>query len=149
MNYSTLNKTEIRKLQTIAKQCHYEGGYGVYSARVLLSTVDNEVYVDNCEGKAKSALKLATGVDNSTGSNPIQIYPNPANDKLNIALHLEADQTGSIFIYDLTGKLMLTSVLTGSNNSEVSTSLLSDGLYIYKVAINDSPVSTGKLSIIR
>lgn len=144
-----LSKAEIKTLQAIAKQCPYEGGYGVYNARVLLSVIDNTAYNNSCENgrSAKSGLKLAS--EGSGEFNATTVYPNPANNKLNVALQLEAGQTGVLMVYDLTGKLALTAALTESANTEISTVLLSEGLYIYKIEINNSLVSTGKLSIVR
>lgn len=141
-----LSKAEIKTLKSIAKQCAYDGGYGVYSARVLLSTVDSTVYTDNCEGKAKSALKLAT----TSESEIIKagIYPNPATDKLNVALHLETGQVGQLTLHDLSGRLVLSNALNGVI-TEIATDMISAGMYIYKITINNELTSNGKLSIIR
>ncbi len=150
---SSLSKSDVKTLQTIAQQCPYEGGYGVYNARVLLANVDSKKYINNCEmGKTnklgKSGLKLVQA-DSSAGANPVIVYPNPANDRLNVSAFLEEGQTGVLNIYDLTGKLALTNMLTGSYNTDISTTMLKDGLYLYKVSVNNSVIGTGKLSIIR
>ncbi|MBL7893251.1 MAG: T9SS type A sorting domain-containing protein [Bacteroidia bacterium] len=147
-NGNSFSKAQIKKLQSIAAQCPYEGGYGVYCARVLLAPLDNRVY-NICESGriTKSGLKLAPS--DTSMINNIMVYPNPANDILNVAIHLEDGQTGVLTVYDLTGKIALSSMLTNSNISEISTALLSEGLYIYKIIVNDIPLSTGKLSIIR
>ncbi len=149
---TALGKAEIKKLQSIAIQCPYEGGYGVYSARALLSAMDNTVYSNTCESGMpnKSGLKLAPSGSDTTGNfRGISVYPNPANDKLNVALDLKDGQTATLTVYDLTGKLALSSIITGNSIVEVSTFILSEGLYIYKIDIDNTLVKTGKLSIIR
>ncbi len=80
----------------------------------------------------------------------ISFYPNPANDKLNIAIHLEQGQAGSLLVYDLTGKLVLSHTLNESNDAtEISATSLSPGMYIYKLNVNNDNLKSGKLIIIR
>jgi hypothetical protein len=150
----TLTATQITKLKAIAQQCPYEGGYGVYNARVLLSTVDSKVYMNECEKVKPNTGGKIRGIEDDNQSlssiEGIQVYPNPANDKLNIAIHLEEGQNATIVVYDLTGKLILSNSLNVNNGlTEVSNVALAPGLYIYKININNTTVNSGKLSIIR
>lgn len=145
-----LTNQQIAKLKQIAKQCAYEGGQGVYSARVLLSTVDNTYYTNECENPKPE--KNRSVITNTDYDNETYLYPNPANDKvyISIATTTTGEQAGSIEVYDLTGKKVLSAVLkTAEQHAELSTASLSEGLYIYKIYMNNSCVDTGKLSIVR
>lgn len=144
------SNNEINKLQAIAKLCPYESGPAVYNARVLLTTVDTTTYKNVCEivpyGKHKNMLEGAQGID----INNIVVFPNPTNDKLNISVHLEEEQVATITIYNLAGKLMLVGTFNGNNNgAEVSVATLNEGMYIYKLNINNDNVKIGKLIITR
>ncbi len=97
-----------------------------------------------------SVIACASGINELSTENEITIFPNPATNMLNIAIHSLQGQTGTIAIFDLTGKLVITYHLDGSTDiNQVSTASLSSGLYIYKINVNDATVKNGKLSIIR
>ena len=150
-----LGNTDIKKLQTIAKLCPYESGPAVYNARVLLSGLDNTTYINVCEmpipATGNSRVSRETITESAyEGSDEVFIYPNPTNDRLNISLHLNQTETGVFTIFDLTGKLILSSPLSSSSVlSEVSTVSLSEGMYIYKLSVNNIQIKSGKLTIIR
>ena len=67
-------------------------------------------------------------------SNNLKVYPNPANDVLNISANGEVS---NVVIYTLDGKVLKT-----SNESTIDVSNLISGMYIYHVTINGK-VSTG------
>ncbi|MGQ0829263.1 MAG: T9SS type A sorting domain-containing protein, partial [Bacteroidota bacterium] len=124
-----------------------------YNARVLLSTVDSTVYMNDCEivkpGKKSRSMEESSSVSDGEARG-LSVFPNPANDKLNVLIHLEAGQVGTLEVFDLAGKLVLTHTLNSDSEvNEMSINILSEGLYIYKLNVNNSPVSSGKLSIIR
>ncbi len=152
---SALSAVEIKKLQAIARLCPYESGPAVYNARVLLATIDNIVYANSCEippfGNVKArSMEEDKNKNISVGNTEeVSVYPNPANDKLNVTIHLEQGQTALLTVFDLTGKLILSTVLSGTATIlETSTAGLSEGIYIYKLKVSGVPIKSGKLSII-
>jgi len=66
--------------------------------------------------------------------NEVNVYPNPANDILNISASGEVSR---VIISTLDGKVMKT-----STESSVDVSDLTSGMYIYQVTVNGE-VSTG------
>ena len=60
----------------------------------------NNVYIDDINIGGYSAT------DNLLNENSIQIYPNPASDKLTILFNLPSAIDGSIKLYDLTGRMI-------------------------------------------
>jgi len=63
-------------------------------------------------------------------SNDFNVYPNPANDVINVSLNGEMDAT--IEVSDLSGKVVSTSKATGMNTT-ISTNGLSNGMYVVAV----------------
>ncbi len=71
----------------------------------------------------------------------VLIYPNPFNENLNIS----TENGGVVHFYDLSGKLVSTSVLMKGTNS-LNKSSLAKGVYIYQIKnTNDEILSSGKV----
>ena len=71
----------------------------------------------------------------------VLIYPNPFNENLNIS----TENGGVVHFYDLSGKLVSTSVLMKGTNS-LNKSSLAKGVYIYQIKnANGEVVSSGKV----
>ncbi|MFM7758199.1 MAG: T9SS type A sorting domain-containing protein, partial [Crocinitomicaceae bacterium] len=80
------------------------------------------------------AISISTSADVIELSSNLNVYPNPANDVLNISTNGEIS---SVVISTLDGKVMTT-----STESSVDVSNLTAGMYIYQVTVNGK-VSTG------
>lgn len=78
-------------------------------------------------------------------SNPvfIQLYPNPANNLINVTLHQNYRQA-MFTLSDLTGRMVLQQPLT-TDNTVVDITGISTGAYIYSITANNQPAITGKL----
>jgi len=121
-------------------------------------TLDVHVYPDDLEGAAIIEVKVTdvsnpnntdTGLylfNNTLGtserlSNAIALYPNPAEDQLFLE---NPDKVEFIEIYDIHGKVHLTSQVNGSASIDVSN--LSSGNYIVRMwNANNEQVSTNLL----
>jgi hypothetical protein len=91
-------------------------------------------------GKAGIPTSGVTCVTSVTGiekivseNNDITIYPNPAHDKINIALH--AGQYDHASVVDMLGKTVLSQELTGTHAS-ISLSTLEQGVYFILISGN-------------
>jgi len=80
-------------------------------------------------------LPVFTSAEELESNNDVEIYPNPARDKVYLGT---AHKTG-FNLYDLTGKLVL-----NSSENPVSVSHLSNGMYVYKLTCQGEEIS-GKL----
>ncbi len=80
-------------------------------------------------------------IDEHEGVN-VSIYPNPANDLINIKSTLSE---GSITIFDMTGKLLINQQISGAMNS-INTSELKNGIYNLIIS-NGEKTSSEKLII--
>jgi hypothetical protein len=76
-----------------------------------------------------------------------QVFQNNANSMLTIVNTLEKDIV-SLSLYDVTGKLIVNKINLGkAQQYEISTSNLSDGIYIVKLNTNDNLSIDKKVSI--
>ncbi len=75
-------------------------------------------------------------------SHELIIYPNPGNE--NMQVRTAVQQLGGVFyIYDITGKLVLQQEVT-SSITQINTSRLLSGTYIYKYINNNKLLESGK-----
>lgn len=90
------------------------------------------------------------GVAESSVQGKIDLFPNPANDLLTVKYTLpEGMKTGSLLIFDITGKEIKRVDLESSSavlNLDVNT--LSNGLYFWRIESNGQTLYSDKFSII-
>ena len=87
--------------------------------------------------------------DNTNDLESFQVFQNNNNAMLTIVNTLNKDVT-SLTLYDVTGKIVVSKLNLGkSNQYEVSTSGLSDGIYIVKLSTRDNLSIDKKVSIYR
>lgn len=87
------------------------------------------------------SLAVPTTVANVTSNQAVQLFPNPANDILNI---VAADEMRSINIADISGKIVAT--YTNSKSQQVNISNLSQGLYLVTIENMNGEKSVYKFS---
>lgn len=75
--------------------------------------------------------------ESSLSDSEILIFPNPANEYLNIILPVNSTQENTICITDITGKIVLTSSFSG-NKVQLNTSSLETGMYEIKIENKES-----------
>ena len=94
---------------------------------------------------------ITTGINNLIASDSeVTVYPNPAQNNLNIGLLLIKNSDVEINIKDVTGKTVLSKnnkVLKGENKLQIETTNLSSGLYFVQVKSDDVLISTKKIII--
>jgi hypothetical protein len=124
----------------------------IINATVAAGTYYARVYPSGSANNATLCytLKIATGTASrfeflkfSTDTISMDVYPNPANQILNISIS-GYDQEKIIGIFDLTGKLVMTEKVM-LNNAALPISTLPGGLYLIKVTARDGALlSQGK-----
>ncbi|MBK7128262.1 MAG: S8 family serine peptidase [Crocinitomicaceae bacterium] len=74
------------------------------------------------------------GIDEETMDSGIDVYPNPANNMLNVSMVSSTDEISSIQLYDLGGRLIETySFIQGSQQVSVNVEGFTNGVYFVKV----------------
>ena len=134
----------------------YVTGSGIYAegAEVEITAVPNEGYrfdhwvdVDNPSRDFNSdnprtilvssdvtymaVFTNLTGIDNSI-ENGISIYPNPANNELNILLNTLPEGRTTIEFHDVAGRLLISQEIT-STNASINISSLPQGVYMCRI----------------
>jgi hypothetical protein len=86
----------------------------------------------------------------SIAEGSIKLYPNPANNKLNIAYNLDNNLVSNLVIYDLMGN-KITEYILPQNVSMVSENIsnLPAGFYVYCVETGNKIVQRGKFVVVR
>lgn len=94
-------------------------------------TAHTEILFRNVDSQKKVSLDfyamlLATGIYESNTENPIKIYPNPVLCSQNIKISGFFNET--IFIYDITGRIVMETILI-NENLFISPEIFSSGIY--------------------
>jgi hypothetical protein len=90
-----------------------------------------------------------TAIDGARADVRVQLYPNPVSE--NAVLHFTTGVAGRcrIMLFDVTGKHIKTpadcNIDPGEHNITLYLSDIRDGIYFYRLTLNDMPVATGKL----
>jgi lysyl endopeptidase len=82
----------------------------------------------------------AAGINEEELLNAISIFPNPVNDQLTIDLSTLKNESVSIYIYDMTGKLLKSIYNQSGNLVNVNTASFAKGMYqvVFKTATTES-----------
>lgn len=86
-------------------------------------------------------------IDKSYELGEMSVYPNPANDVLNINLGTIKENT-EIKMFDALGGLVLNEKLTAQNSS-LKTHHLQSGVYFYTILVGEKNIKTDKIVIIK
>lgn len=102
------------------------------------------VYTDSsgCSNVAEKAfVVVVAGINDIELAANIQLYPNPANDKLVLQSDLFSTHEVNPVIYDVTGKSVITSFQKQGNNIMFNINKLADGMYWVRFNIHGTSVS--------
>jgi hypothetical protein len=145
---------QINDLRVLAAKCPYNDGPAVYQARVILGQIEDIEYINECEmvpddfvGRFMSP-KVPSNINDV---DKFQLYPNPNDGTMNIIYSLEENSKGQIDIFDMTGKLVATYLLIEGKNNQIliNETQLSNGVYFYKVIVDDKLRLSDKIVIIK
>ncbi|OIP01782.1 MAG: hypothetical protein AUJ98_03145 [Bacteroidetes bacterium CG2_30_33_31] len=122
------------------------GTYAAGIAKYLLMKYDDLEWAPNyCEGGNSDERRAKPEIISETTNQIITIYPNPANDRLNIVITDELITPTEISILDLSGRIVKILIIK-SQNSQINISDLSEGIYFVRFYVNDE-ITTQKLVI--
>lgn len=102
-----------------------EGFEGIISVPVIANdgTDDSEPFNIDIE------VSITAGIENNRLSKQIEIYPNPASNKLSIKSNVVQNQIKVVRVIDLSGNTLIKKSLTGTIVSTLNISGLSKGIY--------------------
>jgi len=146
-----LDINQIAILEAIACQDPLEGGDAVYSARVMLGVDYNcqNNYKTGGNNYGQTAVEKENGMVNEAAF-VSKLYPNPNNGRMQLDYRLEEGQQGILQVFDITGKLLRDYRLTAGNNSlYINEEQLDNGIYSYRVLIDEAVILNDKLVIVK
>ncbi|CAN5553588.1 hypothetical protein BH11BAC2_BH11BAC2_12590 [soil metagenome] len=139
-------------------QVAYYGGFGMPTVvvlggadhRILFSTQSFSTSDTTLMRDSILSLLTATGINETQeAKNSFQVYPNPANEKVNISLNVKERSAVKIELTDISGKVILVILndqKIGIINQEFNSSVLANGVYLIKLTVNGS-ITTEKLNV--
>ena len=137
---------ELATLNNIAYQNPKKGGNAVYMARVMLGIIvfDNDVKEKSLRRKSIAPIPIAKQLS-------YQLFPNPNNGNMNLLYSMNKASKGDFYLYDITGSLIKKYTLqSGENNLFlINETELNNGVYLYKVVIDNEVKISDKLIIIK
>ena len=91
-------------------------------------------------GDGSDDTNAPTGINNLEESFSVNLYPNPANDFVNLKIEAEKSELVNIVIYDLVGKVVQNKELdlnSGANTIKIELNNNLNGMYIIKLKATD------------
>ncbi|MFL5753159.1 MAG: T9SS type A sorting domain-containing protein, partial [Bacteroidia bacterium] len=147
-----LEHIEVQQLQEIAVLCPYTEGTAVFQARSLLRGVDTTIYQNNCSYSIDSAQGNSRIAYSSLDSaKDLVVYPNPADYLIYVGNMLRhGNAKAKILIFSTLGDKVLEQMLNIQENvNQVDLSTLKQGVYLYKIFIDNVSVKTERLILVK
>ena len=140
-NYKQLTEEEIAELQEIAEQ---NAGISSTSASSILCFFygichDEEPEIDYDMDNTPNAPAALEEETIDAKSIAIYVYPNPAENELNVLFNDMPDGKNTIELLDVTGRLMLSQEIT-STNARIDISSLTQGVYMYRIVNGENVI---------
>jgi hypothetical protein len=125
-----LGSSDAQAIATIALQCPLDGGSAVFIARELYANyIGDQTYDDeaNCNTEERSQ---PTNQAIAPTASRLLLYPNPANDRLEVRWEGMDVGAGVLNLWSSEGRLVHRQVVgTDSNNVSINTAEYTSGLY--------------------
>jgi sugar lactone lactonase YvrE len=115
------------------------------SSDVCLDTNGTMYISDYLNYRIRKVYNPQLAVNTTKTSNELSVYPNPANDVLQVHYHFPGNEDAEFQITDVTGRVLTTStLLSGRLSEQIDIRHLPLGLYLYRVLQQNQPIATGK-----
>ncbi|MBX2960144.1 MAG: T9SS type A sorting domain-containing protein [Flavobacteriales bacterium] len=146
-NMFEFTPTDSSTLTNIALQDPLVCGTAIYSARVMMNIDVNDYSVDNTNNNRLinvSKTEAVTILPTIKG----KWYPNPAKDEVYYEIQLSDEQSGQLVVVDLMGKEHASaSLINGNNKITFDVKMLPNGIYFYRVMVNNKIQEVNKFII--
>jgi len=108
---------------------------GTYTVTLVVTNANG------CTDTTTSVVQFAVGVQEQQELSSITLYPNPANETLNMSINLNAGADVNVFAYDMTGKVLINEnhdMAAGTNNLQYDVTTWSNGIYFFQVTTGET-----------
>jgi hypothetical protein len=121
---------------------------GISTTYTLTITDTNQLACTSVFTDTVKVLVGYAGIEENLFCNEGILFPNPANNKATYETYLSYTESGSLFIYDLGGKLIFShKIVNGYNKISIDLSDYQNGIYLYKIFVNGEIKDYKKLVI--
>lgn len=143
-NYAQLTEDEIAELQVMVER--NTGVSSAYANSVLCFFYgicrDEEIDIDfDVPMNSKSTTEV---VEENAEPLAIYVYPNPADEELNILLNSLPEGKTMIEFHDVTGRLVLSEEIKSANTS-INISSFKQGVYMYRIVNGDNVIARDRI----
>ncbi|MEM6271327.1 MAG: PKD domain-containing protein [Bacteroidota bacterium] len=142
-----LDNTESETLENLAELCPLVGGIAVHRARSLLSMAEDLSWdYDDCSSDSKARLSNSPEPESVRGI--LEVWPNPANEDLNIRFKGQLESGSKVQVIDGHGRILMQEAMP--SHSEIlrfATRGWSDGLYSVRLLTPTGRSFMGKVVI--
>jgi hypothetical protein len=121
-------------LSTNANPTHIYASSNTYTV-TLIATGAN-----GCSDTTTTVITFVSGVEEAPVFGGMTVYPNPANETVNIALDLNAVAEVNVVAYDLAGQVLISeqqNLMNGQNMLQYNVTEWSNGIYFFQVTTGD------------
>lgn len=143
---------EKNTLASVAYQNPIDGGKAVYSARVMLDTVLDDLAPEQSARNANQKIEKKENNKNEIVNQNLflsSIYPNPNDGSMKFDYILPEKVEAVLVIYDIMGKAVDTYRIIGKGQLQINNSKLKGGIYFYEVRTETALFIKDKLIIIK
>ena len=145
-NYAQLTEDEIAELQVMVER--NTGVSSAYANSVLCFFYgicrDEEIDIDFDIDAPMNSKSTTEVVEENAEPLAIYVYPNPADEELNILLNSLPEGKTMIEFHDVTGRLVLSEEIKSANTS-INISSLKQGVYMYRIVNGDNIIARDRI----
>lgn len=146
-----MNEEDETQLRKIAQLCPIDYGFGVFTARAALVSLDTlpKHYISECE-REMSPEEMRDKTERLHANRGFSVYPNPSQGLLTVNYELEQGETGQVLVLDITGK-QIRRVALDATGTTIALELrdISSGLYLVQLGINGDITDSERVSILK
>lgn len=148
---SSYSTGQLIDLRLLAAKCPYNDGPAVFQARVILSQMEDVEYINDCESTPSGIMHMPQSNHQTKTINEFTLYPNPNDGSMNFIYTLNERSQGDFYIYDISGRLITKySLQSGENNQLlINETQLNNGVYFYKVIVDNELKASDKIVILK
>lgn len=115
---------------TAQNPMHVYIGNGTYTVTLIVTGSNG------CSDTTSQVINFVSGVQEEAVLGGITIYPNPANEMINLAIDLNEQTNATVIAYDMSGKVLINEnhdMAAGTNNVQYDVTSWSNGIYFFQV----------------
>lgn len=107
---------------------------GTYTVTLVVTNASG------CSDTTTSVVQFAVGVEEESEFSSMTLYPNPANETLNMSINLNTGADVTVVAFDMSGKVLVNEnhdMTAGANNLQYNVTEWSNGIYFFQVTTGD------------